>query len=204
MPRWALIASALVLFIFLGSQLAIPGLAEREVEERLTENGGRAEVAIGAVPALRLLLGDGEQFEVEASGLELDLDERSEVLERLDGFSVVDVSIADFEAGPFAVETFELHRDDEDAYALTSVGSTSPAALAQYGAEALELPGAGLARFTLGRLLDAPEAEIPFELEMGVASDNGRLRVVSGGGTVAGLPAGPLAQLITAAIVVRL
>jgi len=37
-----------------------------------------------------------------------------------------------------------------------------------------------------------------------VTSEDGRVRVVSGGGTVAGFETGPLAQLITSAIVVQL
>ena len=39
---------------------------------------------------------------------------------------------------------------------------------------------------------------------MELRSDGGRVVVVSGGGTVAGFPTGPLAELITSAIVVRL
>ncbi len=39
---------------------------------------------------------------------------------------------------------------------------------------------------------------------MELTSADGRLDVVSGGGTVAGIPTGPLAQLITSAIVVRI
>jgi hypothetical protein len=39
---------------------------------------------------------------------------------------------------------------------------------------------------------------------MGLQSDDGRIVVVSGGGTVAGIPTGPLAELITSAIVIQL
>ena len=39
---------------------------------------------------------------------------------------------------------------------------------------------------------------------MGLSSDDGRITVVSGTGTVAGLPTGPLAELITSLVVVRL
>jgi hypothetical protein len=39
---------------------------------------------------------------------------------------------------------------------------------------------------------------------MEMRSDDGRIRVLSGGGTIAGYPTGPLAQFITAAIAVRL
>ena len=39
---------------------------------------------------------------------------------------------------------------------------------------------------------------------MQLTSDDGRVLVTSGGGTVGGIPTGPLAELLTAAIVVRL
>ena len=37
-----------------------------------------------------------------------------------------------------------------------------------------------------------------------MTSDGGRIEVIDGGGTVAGLPTGPLAELITSAIVIQL
>ena len=39
---------------------------------------------------------------------------------------------------------------------------------------------------------------------MELQSDGGRVVVVAGGGTVAGIPTGPLAELITEAIAIRL
>jgi hypothetical protein len=39
---------------------------------------------------------------------------------------------------------------------------------------------------------------------MELTSEDGRIQVVSGGGTVAGVPTGPLAELITSAVVIRL
>ena len=59
---------------------------------------------LGAFPAVRLLFSDGERFEVDARDLDLDLDEEAEVFDRLDGFSIVDVSIEDSVAGPFELE----------------------------------------------------------------------------------------------------
>jgi hypothetical protein len=41
-------------------------------------------------------------------------------------------------------------------------------------------------------------------LNMELRSESGRVVVASGGGTVDGYPTGPLAELITSAIVVRL
>ena len=189
----------------MASQVLIPSLGERRVEDRLTEGGGSAEVTLGAFPAARLLFSDGERFEVDARDLDLDLDEEVEVFDRLDGFSIVDVSIEDSVAGPFELESVRLTRDGEGPYRVVANGATTAGGLAEAGLEAVELPGQSLADLIFGGLLgDVDETAVPVELDLEVASDDGRVRVVSGGGTVAGFETGPLAQLITSAIVVQL
>ena len=45
---------------------------------------------------------------------------------------------------------------------------------------------------------------VPIDFDMQLLNDDGRLRVVSGGGTVGGVPTGPLAELITNAVVIQL
>jgi hypothetical protein len=201
-PRWAIVAIVAVVALAVASQLLVPGIAEREVEDRLTEGGGTASVSLSAFPAARLLFDDGSRFEARASGLVLDLEQRVDVLSRLDGFDEVDVSIQDVVAGPLEVETFELTRDGSGPYHLVSSSQASPAELVDLGADALGLPGAslfgGLADQALG---DAP---LPIELDMQLVSSDDGIEVTSGGGTVAGIPTGPLGELITAAIVARL
>lgn len=195
----------LVLTVLLvGAQLIVPGIGEQQIEDRLTENGGDADVTLAATPAARLLIGDGDRIEVRGSELELDLiTDDPQVFDRLDGFEEVEVGLADFRAGPFDIVSFELRRDGDGPYTLHSTSSTTAADLVDYGADALGLAGGPLLRFFAGR---APlgSRPIPIRLEMEMESDDGRVRVVSGGGTVAGYPTGPLAQFITAAIVVRL
>jgi hypothetical protein len=194
-----------VVFILVASQVLIPSLGERRVENRLTEGGGSAEVTLGAFPAARLLFSDGERFEVEARELDLDLDEEVRVFDRLDGFSLVDLSIENSIAGPFELESFRLTRDGDGPYRLVSSGATTPGGLAQAGLESLELPGESLADLFFDQFLgDAGDAPLPVELDLELTSDDGRVQVVSGGGTVAGFETGPLAELITAAIVVQL
>jgi hypothetical protein len=197
-----LTAAALAVLLIAG-QLVIPGLAERRVEDRLTEGGGEAHASVSALPAARLLLGDGDRFEVTASGLDLDLDENVEVFDRLDGFGEVEVAVTDTHAGPFEVESFELIRDAPAPYRLVSTSTTTAADMAAYGADVLGLSGP-LAGIALGEVFEQADATIPIELDMELTSDDGRIEVVGGGGTVAGLPAGPLAELITATILVRL
>jgi hypothetical protein len=197
-----LVSGSVVLFVLVASQLLLPSFAERRVEDRLLEGGGSAEVTLGAVPALRLLFSDGERFEIDAEGLDLDLDERIEVFDRLDGFNIVGITIDDSRAGPFELEHFSLTRDAPAPYSMTSSGHTTAAALADFGADSLGLPGGPLAGMALGTLFGS--GAIPIELDVRLASEGGEVEVVEGDATVAGIPAGPVADIITSAIVSRL
>jgi hypothetical protein len=202
MPRWAILTGAVVLVVLVGSQLLLPGVASRAVEDRLTEGGGSADVTLEAVPALRLLFTDGDTFEVDAVDLDLDLDEDLDVFERLDGFADVGISIDDSRAGPFQLDAFDLHRDGSEPYAMTSTGTTRATELAAFGAEALGLPGGGLAGLALETMLG--EGPIPIEIDVRIASVDGETEVVEGDATVAGIPTGPLAELIASAVVAQL
>jgi hypothetical protein len=202
--RWTLIAILAMAGLLAASQLVIPPLVEERLEGRLTEAGGRANVSVSAFPAARLLFDDGERISVTGNGLDLALTEPGgDVFDRLDGFERVDVGLRDVHAGPFAVSSFELAKEGGSApYRLVSRADTTPAALARYGADRLGMPGGRLLGFVTQRALgDRP---IPVALDLELESEHGRVVVVDGGGTVAGYPAGPLAELITSAVVVRL
>jgi hypothetical protein len=204
MTRRILIGVTLTIVVLLvAAQLVLPGYAEHRIQDRLTDGGGTVSVDVKSFPAVRLVFGDGDRLEVSGDGLDLPLDNEQDVFGRLDGFDEVDVHLDDFKAGPFAVASFDLTRDGSGPYELVTSSTTTGADLVAYGAQQLGLPGVPLLQFFAGR---APEGdqEIPIHLDMGLESDGGRIRVISGGGTVAGYPAGPLAELITAAIVVRL
>ena len=183
-----------------------PSLGERRIEERLTEGGGSADVTLGAIPAARLLFGDGERFEVSARDLaSTSTTQRAGVLERLDGFSIVDVAIASSKAGPIEIERFELTRDAPGPYHLDRQrrdlaelagrlrarrrgACRRPACigpLVRRGRRPADSTGAGRARHGA----DLRRRPRP-----------GRLRRRH----VAGIPTGPLAELITTAVVVRL
>jgi hypothetical protein len=203
MLRWLVIIGLGLVALLVASQFVIPPLVENHIEGRLTDGGGSADVSVSAFPAVRLLFGDGKRITVTGSGLDLGLQPGSEAFGKLDGFDDVDVSLRDFRAGPFAVRSFDLTRDGSSApYHLVSRSRTTPGDVAQFGADRLGLPGGPLlGYFTRNALGNQP---IPIALNMDVRSDGGRLLVVSGGGTVAGFPTVPLAELITQAISVRL
>ena len=201
---WGIVAAGAAVFALVASQILVPEVGERKVVDRLTENGGSAEVTLGAIPALRLLWGDGERFAVSARDLDLDLHEPVDVFDRLDGFSIVDVEISNSTAGPVDLTNFQLTRDAPAPYHLVSTGTTSGQRLLDYGLGGIEVPGETLLDTILDDVLGAAETTVPVELDMALTSDEGRVRVVSGGGTVAGVPTGPLAELITSAVVIRL
>jgi hypothetical protein len=202
--RWLLIIALVLAALLVASQLAVPPIAEHRIEDRLTEGGGSADASLSAFPAARLLFGDGEELSVTGSGLDLGLEQRTDVFDELDGFDRVDVSLSRFQAGPFDVARFDLDRPAPEApYHLVSTSRTTAGTLAEYGASRLGLPGGPLLRFLTDQAL-GPDRPIPIDLDMELRAEGNRVIVVSGGGSVAGYPTGPLAELITATIAVRL
>lgn len=198
----------MIVALLVVTQLAIPPLAERMASDRLTENGGNASVEISAVPALGLLFGGGGNITVNANDLDLELpDDDERVMERLDGFDEVEIRIAASQAGPVSLEEVTLTRTGGDApYFLQGTAVTTPDQLVEFSSEELGLAGLAISQaadLLFGTAID-PDVPIPIELDLGFISDDGRVDVTSGGGSVAGIPTGPLAQIITAAIVVQL
>jgi hypothetical protein len=200
-----LVIVALVLLAVIGvAQLVIPPIAEKRIQDRLTAAGGTADVSMSAFPAARLLFGDGSRIAVTGEGLDLTEEQESgEVFSNLDGYDHVSVNLDRFRAGPFALASFELTRPGPAApYHLAARGRTTPTDLASYGASTLGLPGGPLLSYLGDQVLE--RQYIPVRLDMGLESDDGRIVVVSGTGTIAGVPTGPLAQLITSIVAVRL
>jgi hypothetical protein len=202
--RIAAILAAAILLLLIVTQLFLPGIAASAIEDRLTECGGVADVSVSALPAARLLWGDGDSLKIDATGLDLDVDaEDPEVFKNLDPFGDVEIVLSDSRAGPVEVDTFVLTRDGDGPYNLRTTGATSAADLAEFVAEDAELPGSDL----LGGLIGATGvggADVDIDLAMRLTSDRGRVVVIDGGGEIAGIPTGPLAGLITQAIVSRL
>jgi hypothetical protein len=200
-----LVIVALVLLALLGiSQLVIPVIVEHRISDRLTAGGGSADVSTSAFPAARLLFGDGSRIAVTGNGLDLTAEQESgDVFSRLDGYDRVAVNLDHFRAGPFQLGSFDLTRAAPDApYHLVTRGRTNPADLASYGASSVGLPGGPLLGYLGDEVLG--RSFIPIQLNMNLESDGGRIVVTSGTGEVAGIPTGPLAELITSFVAVQL
>ena len=188
-------------------QLALPAYLAGRVEDRLEQGGGTAKVDLGAFPAVSLLAGRGGSFEASGSGLRFDVGERSEdPFERLDGFERVQVRLSDLDAGPLRVERFELARMGRgEDYDLRVHATTTPLELAGRLGDAAGGPLGGLVGLLAGGMVPGGgRTAIPLELRATVASHGGRPDVAEASGSVAGLPAGPLAKVVLAVVLDRL
>jgi hypothetical protein len=189
------------------AQFALPPYVEGQIADRLTEHGGEADVSISAFPAVRLLFDEGTSFQLRARALNLDITRPpTGVLEKLDGFGSVDMDISASSAGPISVRRFALARDGPDPYRLRLLASVSLPDLARFGAGQLggalaALFAGGIASQSLPKDLQKP---LVIDQDVRFTSDGGRLVVVSGEGTVGGVPTEPVIELITQAIVLRL
>jgi hypothetical protein len=181
------IVASLLLALLAISQLVIPPVMESRISDRLTAGGGTAHVSVSSLPALTLLWGEGGRIEVTGSGLNLTSEsETGTVFSELDGYDNVNVNLSDFHAGPF-----DLTR-----------GQTTATELASFGASRLGLPGGPLLSYLGAQILG--QTSIPINLDMNLQSNGGRVTVTSGGGSIAGIPTGPLAELITQVVAVKL
>jgi hypothetical protein len=134
MRRLAIVAAACAAGLLVAAQLALPPLASHRAEDRLTKEGGTAEVKVRAFPAVRLLFKEGDLLRVRARGIELPVAGPGErVLSDLDGFDDVDIRVADARTGPFDLTAVTLERRGGDApYTTTARGTATPRELGTF------------------------------------------------------------------------
>jgi hypothetical protein len=206
MPRLLIALVGVVAVLAVASQFALPELAETQVEDRLEEGGGSASAEIDAFPALRLLFDDGDRLQARGEGLALDVSGRRRVLDRLDGFDTVDIALADFSVGPFELNGFVMTRGEgERRYETAFSGQASPREVAAFvGSQAGGALGGLLGGLAAGSLPGGGDTPLPIRMRAEVESRDGRVEVTHTSGSVAGVPAGPFAQLVIELVVRRL
>jgi hypothetical protein len=191
--------AGLVVLVAVVTHFALPPYLEGRVEERLEEHGGRAEVELEAVPAMRLLTGHGDRLEIEGSGLEVDFDDPDrDVFEDLNRFDEVDVDLTDVEAGPFETESFVLEGQGDGRYRIDVDATVTGQELARLAGGRFGPLGELIGGLAGGSLLSS--APVPVRLDGELEAKDGEVTMTSGTGTVAGISAGPLARLVTTAI----
>lgn len=201
--RWVIGAAIAVGLAFGLTQAIIPNQAEQEVEDRLTRGGGNADVTVKAIPAIRLLFDDGDVIEVDARRVNIPIEDlRGGSFKELDGFDEVDVRLLRSEIGPFTANRVRIERPEgRENYDFVFRGSTSAGQLADFALGALPPTLRSLIETIGGRPAETP---IPIRLDAELKSRGGRADLVSGSGTVAGLPLGGIALPIAGAIISRL
>ena len=106
------------------------------------------------------------------------------------------VALDDTRAGPIAIDQFRLTREDgERDYDMRLAGTANPRELGR-------VLGGALGELGAGALLG--NADVPVSLSATVRSEDGRARAIGVQGSVAGIPAGPLAELALDAVLRRL
>jgi hypothetical protein len=191
MRRIATVIAAVVVLLAVVSQLVLPPLAERSARNRLTRDGGSAEVSVSAFPALRLLFGHGDSLRIEGERLRLPTEGTGD-LGKLDKFAEVHIHLRDVTAGPLAVRSMQLDRaDGAEAYTARLSGRTTSGELGAF----LGSRAGGVFGGVIGGLAGG-NAPLPLELRASVTSTG----VEAASGTVAGVPAGPVIQLVLDAV----
>ena len=196
-----------VAVLAVGGQLALPAYYEHRVKDRLEEGGGTADVSVNAFPALTLIGGSGAEFEAEGRNLSFDFAERPErPFERLDGFERVDVDLRESEVGSVRLERFTLTRDGRDQqYDLVVDAAMTPGELArELGTTAAGPLGGLIGDLAADLLPGGGTTEVPVRVDASLDSSDGRIEVVDANGSVAGVPAGPLAEVVLGSVLDRL
>lgn len=201
MRRFAIRLVIALIALLVAVQLALPAYYGHRVAKRLTEHGGSAHVQVSAFPALGLLFGHARTLEIAARGLSVDLgNDQHDVFKRLDDFDHVTVDITASRAGPFTISGFRIRDQADHRYAVAIAGDGNAADVARYAGD--RLGGsfgqalAGLAATAIAGF-DRP---IPFDARMEIDTGSGSPAAENVVGTVAGLPAGPLAQVVANAL----
>ncbi len=189
-----------VILVAILTHFLLPPYLENRVEERLEEHGGRAEVELSAVPAIRLLAGHGDRIEITGSGLEVDFDDPDQdAFERLDRFDEVEIDLTEVEAAPFEVSSFRLEGLGDGRYRIETDATASIQELGRVAGEQFG-PLGGVIGSIVGGSAPLSDAPVPVRLDGEIEAKDGEVEMVSGDARVAGLPAGPVARVVTNAI----
>jgi hypothetical protein len=196
-----------VVVLLVAAQVALPRIAAHKVEQRLERDGGTARAKVSAIPAVTLLAGRGRSLEVTGSNLTYDLTRRGQrPFDRLDGFARVRVDLRALDAGPVRLSSFLLERSHRgDPYTLAMRGTTTPRDLAaELGSATGGTLGGLIGGLASGVLPGDAGAAVPLRLDASVTSNDGSPQVDGADATVAGLPAGPLTELVLRSVLDRL
>jgi hypothetical protein len=188
MRRISIVAAFALAVLALAGQFVAPRIAAKQVEKRLTKGGGSAHAEVHALPWPRLLFTEGDSIKVRANGIQLPIATPGKpVLKELDGFNTVDIEVTDSSTGPMRITRLSLKKKT-GPYQIEVQGSVSPS---------------DVAAFVTGFALPFGTTPVPVDVAATIRSEGGVPHAVVADGTVAGLPAGPIVEVLAQALAGR-
>jgi hypothetical protein len=205
MRRLLIVGAGVAIVLLVLSQLLLPPFLQGKVADRLTKDGGHADVTLKAFPALTLLAHSGHEAKVRADRVTLDLTAAGDKpLHELDGFAKVDFEATSSTAGPFRVNELVLRRASRHAPYTTSLDASATGRdLATYAGGSIAGPLGGFLGGLAAGVTPLSDARVPVHVNATIESDGGAPRVEAANGTIAGLPAGPLLEALAVAVGTR-
>ena len=207
MQRMAILTLTVLVLLAAAIQLALPPILERQAEKELTKHGGHATVELKAFPSPRLLFKEGRSLKVRATGLVTPPADpaRKGTLSDLDGFDEVDIQVVGMHVGPLTIARLTLTRDHADEpYRANLQATTTAAAVATFAGGQIAGGLGGFLGGLAGSTMPGAGVELPIDIDATLESDDGAVRAIDVAGSVAGLPAGPFVEAVTAALAGRL
>jgi LmeA-like phospholipid-binding len=166
MLRAALALLGLLAAALVGSQLALPRLAERRISHDLSANGDVRRVSVEALPAVKLLFKRADRVEIDMADATAGTGKLAQLLRRTSGAREVDARVDLVRVGPLQLRGVALHKDHNH---LSGQATLSDADLA-----------AALPRQLALRPVDDPAGELVLEASAGVFTARARLSARDG------------------------
>jgi hypothetical protein len=110
MLRAALALLGLLAAALVGSQLALPRVAERRISHDLASNGEVRRVSVEAVPAFKLLFKRADRVEIEMSEARAGAGKLGQLLRRTSGARELDARVDRVQVGPLELRRVALHK----------------------------------------------------------------------------------------------
>jgi hypothetical protein len=107
------------------AQIFLPKLAASKISSRVGKYGEVERVHVSAWPAVKLLWGDADSVEVNASNLSLSPAQTGKLLEESKGVKNLDVTVSSAREGPLSVSDVSLHKRGKALTAHASVDTSA-------------------------------------------------------------------------------
>jgi hypothetical protein len=166
MLRAALAFLGVVLAALVGSQVALPRIAERRISHDLSATGEVRRVSVDAFPAVKLLFKRADRVEIDMAEARAGTGRLAQLLRRTSGARELDARVDLVHVGPLQLRGVVLRKDHDR---LSGQASLSDADLS-----------AALPRQLALRPVDDPAGELVLEASAGVFTARARLSARDG------------------------